>query len=80
MKEAQDNNKLCATVLTDLSKAFYCLLQDLLMAICEILQIIYGVPQGLILGPLLFKVNLLDLTLADHYKSDFYNYVDDTTF
>ena len=45
----------------------------------EILQIIYGVPQGSILGPLLFKVNLIDLTLADHYKSDFYNYADDTT-
>ena len=32
MKEAQDNKKLCAAVLTDLSKAFDCLLQDLLIA------------------------------------------------
>ena len=45
----------------------------------EILQIIYGVPQGSILGPLLFNVNLIDLFLAEHYKSDFSNYADDTT-
>ena len=39
----------------------------------EILQIIYGVPQDSILGPLLFKVNLIELLLAEHYKSDFSN-------
>ena len=32
MKEAQDNNKVCAVVLTDLSKAFDCLLYNLLIA------------------------------------------------
>ena len=32
MKEAQDSNKVCAVVLTDLSKAFDCLLRDLLIA------------------------------------------------
>ena len=32
MKEARDNNKVCAAVLTDLSKAFDCLLHDLLTA------------------------------------------------
>ena len=32
MKEARDSNKVCATVLTDLSKAFDCLLHDLLIA------------------------------------------------
>ena len=110
MKEARDNNKVCAAVLTDLSKAFDCLLHDLLTAklhafgfdlkslkvihaylndriqvtkvgsfYSEILQIIYGVPQGSILGPLLFNVNLIDLFLATHYKSDFSNYADDTT-
>ena len=45
----------------------------------EILQIIYGVPQGSNLVPLLFNVNLIDLFLAGHYKSDFSNYADDTT-
>ena len=110
MKEARDSNKVCAAVLTDLSKAFDCLLHDLLIAklhafgfdlkslkvihaylndriqvtkvgsfYSEILQIIYSVPQGLNLVPLLFNVNLIDLFLAGHYKSDFSNYVDDTT-
>ena len=109
-KEARDNNKVCAAVLTDLSKAFDCPLHDLLIAklhaFCfdlkslralhaylndsiqvtkvgsfysEILQIIYGVSQDLILGPLLFNINLMDLLLAKNYKSDFSNYTEDTT-
>ena len=45
----------------------------------EILQIIYGVPQSSILGPLLFNVNLTDLLQEEHYKSDFSYYTDDTT-
>ena len=32
MKDARDSNKVCAVVLTDLSKAFDCLLHDLLIA------------------------------------------------
>ena len=39
----------------------------------------YGVPQGSILGPLLSDINLTDLFLAEHYKSDFSDYADDTT-
>ena len=91
MKEARDSNKVCAAVLAELSKAFDCLLHDLLIAklhafgfdlkslkvihaylndriqvtkvgsFCsEILQIIYGVPQGSILSLLLFNVNLIN--------------------
>ena len=95
MKESLDSNKLCAAVLTDLWKAFGCLLDDLAIEklhafgfdlkslkvihaylndgiqvtkvssfYSEILQIIYGVPQGSILDPLLFNVNSIDLFWA----------------
>ena len=110
MKEARDSNKVCAVVLTNLSKVFDCLLHNLLIAklhafaldlkflkvihayvnnrirvtkvgsfYSEILQIIYGVPQGSILDPLLFNVNLIDLFLAKHCKSEFSNSAEDTT-
>ena len=44
----------------------------------DYLDIIYGVPQGSILGPLLFNIDLCDLFFED-YSSDFANYADDTT-
>ena len=45
----------------------------------EILQIIYDAPQGSLLGPLLFNVNLIDLFLEEYCKLDYSNYADDTT-
>ena len=111
MEEAGDNNKVFAAVLTDPSKAYDCLLHDLLIVKLhafgfdfkslrvihvylneriqvtkvgsfrsEILQIAHGVPQGSILGPLLFNVNLIAvILLVEDYESDFSNYADDTT-
>ena len=45
----------------------------------ETLDIIFGVSQGSILGPLLFNINIIDLFLIEHYRADFSNYADDTT-
>ena len=44
----------------------------------DLLDILYGVPQGSILGPLLFSINLYDLILSE-YSSEFSNFADDTT-
>ena len=94
-------------LLTEFSKAFYCLLQDLLIAklnaygvdipalrfIFDYLtnrkqrtqigndysswkEILYGVQQGSILGPLLFNISICDLFLiTDDFEMA--NYADD---
>ena len=110
MKEARDKNKICAAVLIDLSKAFDCLKDDLLIVklhafafdykclrvmyaylnnrvqvtkvgsyYSEVLDIIFGFPQSSILVPLSFNINIIDLFLIEHYRSDFSSYADDTT-
>ena len=44
----------------------------------DLLDMLYGVPQGSTLGPLLFNINLCDLLLCE-YSSEFSSFADDTT-
>ena len=42
------------------------------------IHVLYGLPKGSILGPLLLNINVCDLFLSE-YSSEFSNFADDTT-
>ena len=44
----------------------------------DLLDTLYSVPQGFILGPLLFNRNIYDLFMSEH-SSEFTNFADNTT-
>ena len=108
-KKALDNRKIDGALLTDLSKAFDCLNQELLIAKLEAYgfhhsaltyissylsdrkqrtkvnnflsswsNIETGVPQGSILGPLIFNIYMNDIFYFIR-EEDLANYADDNT-
>ena len=108
-RKCLDKGGISGAILTDLSKAFDCILHDLLIAklaaygfdyqslrimesflsnrqqrtkinnaFSRYSEIVYGVPQGSILGPLIFNVYICDI-FFDIIECDIASYADDNT-
>ena len=106
---ACDTKEVFRAILTDLSKAFDCIIQDRLVAKVhayafdrnglkvihyyllgksqktklgsssrKFLDMIYGGPQGFILGPIFLNINLHEL-FPSEYSFQFTSFEDDTT-
>ena len=75
MKEARDKNKVCAAVLTDLTKAFDCLKHDLFIAKLHT----FGFDYKSLRVMYTYLNNRVQVTKVEHCRSDFSNYADGNT-
>ena len=73
-----DKHKLRINFYIDLSKAFDNLRHNILNKASTMKPVLTGVPQGSIIGPLLFNIFINDIITASH-KFPFILYADDTT-